>query len=134
VSKKPLAGRLPSSSWEATQDRAAQEALPRTDAQEVVLREQVAPKVLAALHKLGGVARLRKARLDKEKQLATLVLDWNLVVLREATVEFRYDIRTRDWKVHTDLYNEEMRRIDPDSPASRLPCAILLEHDLRSAS
>jgi beta-lactamase regulating signal transducer with metallopeptidase domain len=91
----------------------------KVDVLEVRLKEVVAPKVIGTLEKIayGGYARLREARIDgRENQLAFIFVNFKVAFLKEATVELRYDIRTRDFQLHTDLYNGSMRQIDIKAP------------------
>ncbi len=86
------------------------------DVREEILRDQVAPKVLATLTRVGGRPRLQKTWIDKDTRVAHLVASWYVEPLKEANVHIKYDIPRGQWGFWTDLYNGQMRKIDPQKP------------------
>jgi hypothetical protein len=87
------------------------------DALEIKLKHEVAPKTVGVLEKIafGGFARVREVRLDRERQLAFIFVDFKVACLEQAIVELRYDIRSRDLTLHSNLWNGTMRQIDMEA-------------------
>jgi RNA polymerase sigma factor (sigma-70 family) len=83
---------------------------------ESILRDQVAPRVAAALQKLSGSVRVTKTWVD-EDQTGHLLADWQLEnTEKPAKVDIKYEIDRNSLEFWTDLWNGEMRHISFQKP------------------
>jgi RNA polymerase sigma factor (sigma-70 family) len=83
---------------------------------EQLLKEVIAPRVLASLQGLGGTVWPGDVRLDHETETAHVLADWHLPPFEPAQVEMRYHIPEDRWEFWTDLYNGDFRSINPQKP------------------
>jgi hypothetical protein len=83
---------------------------------EGILRDQVAPRVAAALQKLSGSVQVTKTWVDKD-QTGHLLADWQLANAEQpAKVDIKYYIDRNHLEFRTDLWNGEMRHISFQKP------------------
>lgn len=74
---------------------------------ETTLRETVAPKVLAAIEKIGGKTTLLESSID-EHDVAHLIVGWDFPPFqRDAKAIFHYDIPRGDFNLRTTLCKED---------------------------
>jgi RNA polymerase sigma factor (sigma-70 family) len=82
---------------------------------ERILRDQVAPRVVAAVEKVLGRVHVTQNWID-QGQTAHLLADWQVEDARPAHIDISYEIDRNSLIFRTDLINGEMRHISFEKP------------------